>query len=54
MSKVLQSGIPATHAGWAKVRFFFLRKPDIGGEPMSLYSFENDVIRPDPHGSVAG
>ncbi len=46
MYNVLQSGIPATHAGWAKVRFFYLRKLDIGGQAMSLYSFENDVIRP--------
>ena len=46
MYNVLQSGIPATHAGWAKVRFFVLRKLDIGGQAMSLYSFENDVIRP--------
>ncbi len=46
MYNVLQSGIPATHAGWAKLRFFVLRKFDIGGQTMSLYSFENDVIRP--------
>ena len=46
MFNVLQSGIPATHAGWRKLRFFFLRKLDIGGQALSLYSFENDVIRP--------
>ena len=46
MYNVLQSGIPATHAGWAKVSFFVLRKLDIGGQALSLYSFENDVIRP--------
>ncbi len=46
MFNVLQSGIPATHAGWAKLRFFVLRKFKVGGEAMSLYSFENDVIRP--------
>ncbi len=46
MYNVLQSGIPATHAGLAKVRFFVLRKLDVGGEAMSLRSFENDVIRP--------
>jgi Protein of unknown function, DUF547 len=46
MFNVLQSNIPHTHAGLAKLRFFVLRKFDIGGETMSLYSFENDVIRP--------
>ena len=46
MYNVLHSDIPATHAGWAKVRFFLLRKLDIGGATMSLYAFENDVIRP--------
>ncbi|MEZ5581909.1 MAG: DUF547 domain-containing protein [Candidatus Competibacteraceae bacterium] len=29
-----------------KIRFFVLRKYRIGGEDMSLYAFENDVIRP--------
>lgn len=28
-----------------KLRFFVLRKYPIGGEEMSLYSFENDIIR---------
>ncbi len=46
MYNVVQSGIPDTHAGWAKVRFFVLRKLNIGGVWMSLYAFENDVIRP--------
>ena len=46
MFNVLQSGIPATHAGFNKVTFFLLRKLDIGGQSMSLYSYENDVIRP--------
>lgn len=46
MFNVLQSGVPATHAGWAKLRFFVLRQFDIGGLALSLYSFENDVIRP--------
>ena len=45
MYNVLASGIPKTHAGWAKVRFFYLRKLRIGGKDMSLYSYENDVIR---------
>ncbi len=45
MFNVIDSGIPATHAGWAKVKFFILRKFEIDGARMSLYSFENDVIR---------
>lgn len=45
MYNVIASGIPATHAGFAKVQFFVLRKFDIGGTPMSLYTFENDIIR---------
>lgn len=47
MFNVLQSGIPATHAGWNKVDFFVLRKVMVGGQALSLRSFENDVIRPD-------
>ena len=46
MFKVIESGIPATHAGWRKVVFFVLRKVEVGGRSMSLYGFENDVIRP--------
>ena len=42
---VIESGIPTTHAGLNKVRFFVLRKFKICGETFSLYSFENDVIR---------
>jgi hypothetical protein len=43
---VIDSGIPYSHAGWAKLRFFVLREFDVGGQPMSLYAFENEVIRP--------
>jgi hypothetical protein len=46
MFNVLESGIPETHAGWRKVTFFALRDLTIGGTQMSLYKFENDVIRP--------
>ena len=45
MYNVISSGIPATHAGWAKVKFFVLRQFEIGGTPMSLRAFENDIIR---------
>ena len=46
MFNVVASGIPATHAGFNKVTFFYLRKLQVGGQAMSLYAFENDVIRP--------
>jgi hypothetical protein len=46
MFNVIDSGIPATHAGLNKLSFFVNRKLRIGAEERSLYSFENDVIRP--------
>ena len=46
MFNVLRSGIPATHAGFNKVTFFVFRTLEIGGQRLSLRSFENDVIRP--------
>jgi hypothetical protein len=46
MFNVLRSGIPATHAGFNKVTFFVSRTLEIGGQRLSLRSFENDVIRP--------
>ena len=46
MFNVIESGIPATHAGLNKISFFINRKLRIGGEERSLYSFENDLIRP--------
>lgn len=46
MYNVVASGIPASHAGYAKVKFFYLRKFLVGGKEMSLYAYENDVIRP--------
>lgn len=45
MYNVLESGIPKSHAGLAKLQFFVLRKLLIGGEWRSLYGYENDVIR---------
>ena len=45
MYNVIASGIPPSHDGLAKVKFFVLRKFDIGGVARSLYAFENDVIR---------
>ena len=46
MFNVLRSGIPVTHAGFNKVTFFVFRTLEIGGQRLSLRSFENDVIRP--------
>ncbi len=45
MYNVIDSGIPATHAGLNKLRFFVLKKFVIGGQTMSLYRYETDVIR---------
>lgn len=46
MFGVISAGLPATHAGLRKIRFFYWRKFVIGGRRMSLYSYENDIIRP--------
>jgi hypothetical protein len=46
MYNVLEAGIPDSHAGLAKVGFFINRKLLVGGERLSLYDYENDVIRP--------
>ena len=46
MFNVIESGIPATHAGLNKLVFFVQRKMPIGGRALSLYAFENEVIRP--------
>ncbi len=55
MYNVLEAGIPETHAGLAKVRFFYLRKLVIGNRRLSLYQYENDIIRPlgDPRAHFA-
>ena len=45
MHNVLEAGIPATLEGLAKVNFFYLRKVQVGGVPISLYDYENKVIR---------
>ena len=46
MFNIVQSGIPNTHAGFNKVGFFALRKLEVGGQWLSLRSFENALIRP--------
>lgn len=45
MYNVIDSEIPETLAGARKVGFFYFKKLIIGGEKMSLYSYENDIIR---------
>ncbi|MGH8760136.1 MAG: DUF547 domain-containing protein [Burkholderiales bacterium] len=46
MYAVLESGIPETNAGFGKVRFFFLRRVEVGGRRLNLRAYENEVIRP--------
>lgn len=46
MYAVIESGIPESNAGFGKVRFFFLRRVRVGGESMSLRTYENEAIRP--------
>ena len=46
MHNVIDSGIPNSLAGLAKVWFFGIKRFSIGGRKLSLYSYENEVIRP--------
>jgi hypothetical protein len=45
MYNVIDSGIPASLAGLRKVHFFALKKVSVGAKLISLYDYENDVIR---------
>ena len=45
MNTVIQKGIPETNAGFKKVQFFYLTKMEIGGQRMSLVTYETDFIR---------
>jgi hypothetical protein len=45
MYNILDSGVPESLAGLKKVKFFFLKKFIIDGREMSLYTYENEVIR---------
>ena len=45
MYNILEAGIPESLSGLKKVRFFYLRTVKVGGESMTLYAYENDVIR---------
>ena len=44
--KVIEAGIPETNAGLRKVFFFVFGKVQVGGQRVSLYDYENKVIRP--------
>jgi hypothetical protein len=46
MLNVVDSDFPTSLSGFTKVKFFGLTRFAIGGERMSLYALENDVIRP--------
>lgn len=45
MLNVIDSGFPESLAGLTKIRFFGVKRFALGGERMSLYALENDVIR---------
>ena len=46
MFNVIDSGFPRSLGGLTKVWFFGVKRFSVGGERMSLYALENDVIRP--------
>ncbi len=46
MYGVVDAGLPKSLGGVRKFTFFYLRTFSVGGKSISLYNFENDVIRP--------
>jgi hypothetical protein len=46
MYNVVDEGIPEALGWLERIRFFFLKRFEIDGKKMSLYDYENDVIRP--------
>ena len=46
MYNIIVSKIPPSLAGIRKVWFFWVKRFQIGGRSMSLYTLENDIIRP--------
>jgi len=46
MYNVLERGVPASLGGYSKIEFFLLRKFTVGDATLSLYEYENNVIRP--------
>jgi hypothetical protein len=45
MYGIVDAGVPESLGGLTKFRFFYLRKFVVGGKSISLYDFENKVIR---------
>ncbi|MEO8203322.1 MAG: DUF547 domain-containing protein, partial [Betaproteobacteria bacterium] len=46
MYNVIAAGTPRSLSEYGLFRFFYLRRVAVGGEAMSLYRYENEVIRP--------
>ena len=46
MFNVIDENFPKNLSGLTKISFFGFKRFTIGGERMSLYTFENDIIRP--------
>ena len=46
MYGVIDAGVPTRFGAIGRFRFFYLRTFVVGGHSISLYSLENDVIRP--------
>ena len=46
MYSLIDAGIPQSLDGLRKFTFFYLREVNVGGKAMSLYAYENKVIRP--------
>ena len=46
MYNVIAAGTPRSLSEYGLIRFFYLRHIAVGGEAMSLYKYENEVIRP--------
>jgi len=46
MYNVIDSGVPRSLSGLRKLGFFVFKRFSIGGRTMSLYAYENEVIRP--------
>jgi hypothetical protein len=45
MHKVIEEGVPRSLSGFKKVSFFLFGPVRVGGERISLYAYENKVIR---------
>lgn len=45
MYAILAADIPESLSGFKKVKFFYFTKMTIGGQVMSLYTYENEIIR---------